>query len=175
MINARGERSLVSDGGASANIPVVKDARVGIFVDYESPLARLVAGNIWTGISRAAFDAGYTKTTALWESLREERELPELEGPLFHVFAVGQDRPDAIDAIGMVGDAGSNSLYGVVVAVPDRPSPLAGSLLYQGVERLTGAGVKAGAVEPALLHSAPEECAAYARRLMERLGEARRS
>jgi hypothetical protein len=57
----------------------------------------------------------------------------------------------------------------VIVAVPERPSPLAGSLLYQGVERLTGNGVKAGMVEPALLHAIPAECERYARRLLERL------
>ncbi len=85
-----------------------------------------------------------------------------------HVFAVGQDRPDAIDAVVPVGKPGE-VLYGLVVAVPDRPSPLAGSLLYQGVGRLTEAGVKAGMVEPALLHAAPVECGRYARRLLERL------
>jgi hypothetical protein len=58
----------------------------------------------------------------------------------------------------------------VIVAVPDEPSPLAGSLLYQGVERLTGAGIKVGMVEPALLHAVPVECERYARRLLERLG-----
>jgi hypothetical protein len=90
-----------------------------------------------------------------------------------HVFAIGQDRPDAIDAVGAVGavgDPGAPHLYGVIVAVPGKPSPLAGSLLYQGVERLTGTGVKAGMVEPALLHAVPAECELYARRLLERLG-----
>jgi len=138
-------------------------------VDYESPLARRVAGDIWSGLARAALGAGYTKTTALWESLREERAAEKLEGPLVHVFVVGQERPDAVDAVGPVGDARASHLYGMVVAVPDRPSPLAGSLLYQGVEQLTGAGVRAGAVEPALLHPAPRECEAYARKLLERL------
>jgi hypothetical protein len=57
----------------------------------------------------------------------------------------------------------------VVVAVPDRPSPLAGSLLYQGVERLTEEGVKVGAVEPALLHALAKECESYAKRILERL------
>ena len=32
---------------------------VGIFVDYESPLAREVAGRIWTGLSVAVLGAGY--------------------------------------------------------------------------------------------------------------------
>ncbi|HVD44215.1 MAG TPA: hypothetical protein VNB92_02605, partial [Rubrobacter sp.] len=109
-----------------------------------------------------------TKTTAHWESLREART--PTEGPSVHVFAIGQDRPDAIDAVGAVGDPGAPHLYGVIVAVPGKPSPLAGSLLYQGVERLTGTGVKGGMVEPALLHAVPAECERYARRLLERLG-----
>jgi hypothetical protein len=88
---------------------------------------------------------------------------------------VGQDRPDAVDAIEAVGDPAAPRLYGVVVAVPDRPSPLAGSLLYQGVQRLTDSGVRAGAVEPALLHAVPEECERYARRLLERLQGAHRT
>jgi hypothetical protein len=140
---------------------------VGILVDYESPLARKVAGDVWSGLSRAALEAGQVRITAHWESLREGRNAPE--EPLVHVFAVGQDRPDAIDAIGAVGNPSASRLYGVVVAVPDRPSPLAGSLLYQGVQRLMDAGVRAGAVEPALLHAVPEECERYARRLLERL------
>jgi len=147
----------------------VPETTVGILVDYESPLARRVAGDVWSGLSRAALAAGFTKTTARWESLRETESPTDSEGPLVHVFAVGQDRPDAIDAVGALGDPGSSRLYGLIVAVPDRPSPLAGSLLYQGVERLTGSGVKAGMVEPALLHAVPEECERYARRLLERL------
>ena len=138
-------------------------------MDYESPLARGVAGRIWSGLSVAALDAGYTKTTALWESLRASRSSEILEGSQVHIFAVGQDRPDAIDAVRPVGDLGSSHLYGVVVAVPDRPSPLAGSLLYQGVERRTGRGVKVGVVEPALLHALPKECESYAKRILERL------
>ena len=136
-------------------------------VDYESPLARRVAGDVWAGLSRAALAAGFTKTTAVWESLREGRpERPE--SPAVQVFALGQDRPDAVDAIGATGGA-DGVLYGVAVAVPDRTNPLAGSLLYQGVGRLTDAGVKAGRVEPALLHASPAECERYARRLLERL------
>ena len=146
----------------------MSDTTVGILVDYESPLARRVAVDVWSGLSRAALEAGFTKTTALWESLRENRD--HANGPPVHVFAIGQDRPDAIDAVGAVGDPGAPHLYGVIVAVPDEPSPLAGSLLYQGVERLTGTGVKAGMVEPALLHAVPAECERYARRLLERLG-----
>ena len=134
-------------------------------MDYESPLARRVAGAVWSGLSRAALDAGSTSVSALWNSLREADRAGR--GQRVCVFAVGQDRPDGIDA---VAAGGGSALYGLVVAVPDRPSPLAGSLLYQGVERLTGAGVKAGLVEPALLHAAPAECERYARRLLERLG-----
>jgi hypothetical protein len=146
----------------------VSEAKVGILVDYESPLASRVAGDVWSGLSRAALEAGFTKTTAHWESLREDRT--PAEGPPVYVFAIGQDRPDAIDAVGAVGDSGAPHLYGVILAVPDEPSPLAGSLLYQGVERLTATGVKAGLVEPALLHAVPAECERYARRLLERLG-----
>jgi hypothetical protein len=146
----------------------VSEATVGILVDYESPLARRVAGDVWSGLSRAALEAGFTKTTALWKSLRETRS--PLEGPPVNVFAIGQDRPDAIDGVGAVGDPGAPHLYGVIVAVPGKPSPLAGSLLYQGVERLTGTGVKASMVEPALLHAVPAECERYAWRLLERLG-----
>jgi hypothetical protein len=137
-------------------------------VDYESPLARQVAGQVWSGISRAALEAGFTKTTAVWESLREgapERSRDQT----VQVFAIGQERPDAVDAVGAVG-GGGGVLYGLVVAVPDTTSPLAGSLLYQGVNRLTEAGVKAGMVEPALLHASTVECERYARRLLERLG-----
>ncbi|HZF58145.1 MAG TPA: hypothetical protein VEZ19_06700 [Rubrobacter sp.] len=138
-------------------------------MDYASPLARRVAGDVWSGLSRAALEAGFTKTTALWDSLRETESPKDPEGPLVHVFVIGQDRPDAIDAVGALGEADSSRLYGLVVAVPDRPSPLAGSLLYQGVGRLTGSGVRPGMVEPALLHAVPEECERYARRLLERL------
>ena len=137
-------------------------------VDYESPLARQVAGDVWSGLSRAALAAGFTKTTAVWESLREggpERH----EAPTLRVFAIGQDRPDAVDAVGAAGGA-DGVLYGMVVAVPNRTNPLAGSLLYQGVSRLTDAGVRAGMVEPALLHVSPVECERYAGRLLERLG-----
>jgi hypothetical protein len=146
---------------------------VGILVDYESPLARRVAGDIWSGLSRAALEGGHVRITAFWESLRETKRIPK--HPRIHVFAVGQDRPDAVDAIEAVGDPRAPRLYGVVVAIPDRPSPLAGSLLYQGVQRLTDSGVRAGAVEPALLHAVPEECERYARRLLERLQGAHRT
>jgi hypothetical protein len=148
----------------------VPEAAVGILVDYESALARRVAGDVWSGLSRVALEAGLSKTTAHWESLRETQGSTDSEGPRLTVFAIGQDRPDAIDAVGADGDPSSQRLYGVVVAVPVKPSPLAGSLLYQGVGRLTETGVKAGMVEPALLHTSPVECERYARRLLERLG-----
>jgi hypothetical protein len=71
---------------------------VGILVDYESPLARRVAGDIWSGLSRVALEGGHVRITAFWESLRETKRIPE--HPRIHVFAVGQDSPDAVDAIG---------------------------------------------------------------------------
>ena len=137
-------------------------------MDYESPLASRVAGEVWSGLSRIALEAGFTKTTALWQSLRETRDTTTPEGPSAHIFVLGQDRPEAIDAIGAI-DASTPHLYGVIVAVPDKPSPLTGSLLYQGVGRLTQSGVKAGMVEPALLHAVPTECERYARHLYGRL------
>ncbi len=148
---------------------------MGILVDYESPLARAVAGDIWSGLSRAALEAGYARITALWASLREAGDRDVAKDPPIYVFAVGQDRPDAVDALGAFGDPGTPHLYGIAVAVPDRPSPLTGSLLYQGVQRLTDAGVRAGMVEPALLHAVPEECERYARRLLERFQGAYRT
>ena len=146
---------------------------MGMYVDPGSPLARRVAENVWSGLSRAALDAGLTKTTALWRGLYEDRE-DRLSGPSMNIFIVEQDRPEDIEAVRAVETTGEPRLYGVVVAVPDTPSPLAGSLLYQGVERLTGARVKAGFVEPALLHARPRECEAYAQRLLDRLAEVSR-
>jgi hypothetical protein len=147
------------------------EATIGILVDYESPLASRVAGEVWSGLSRTALEAGFTKTTALWQSLRETRDARPPEGPSAHIFVLGQDRPEAIDAIDAMDDASAPHLYGVIVAVPDEPSPLAGSLLYQGVGRLTRSGVKAGMVEPALLHAVPTECERYARHLFGRLSK----
>ena len=149
----------------------MSEATVGILVDYESPLASRVAGEVWSGLSRAALEAGFTKTTALWQSLREIRDARPPEGPSAHIFVLGQDRPEAIDTIDAMDDASAPHLYGVIVAVPDEPSPLAGSLLYQGVGRLTRSGVKAGMVEPALLHAVPTECERYARHLFGRLSK----
>ncbi len=139
-----------------------------MFVDYESPLVRRVSKDVWAELSRAALDVGFTKSTALWKSIREERGQERPDAPLLNVFIVGQDRPEEVDAIESVGDS---SLYGLVVAVSNQASPLAGSLLYQGVERLTGTGVRAGRIEPALLNSSSVECGAYARHLMQRLVE----
>ena len=144
-------------------------AAVGILVDYESPLAREVAGTVWGGLSSAALRAGYTRTTALWESLQAPGGEKKLEGSVIYIFAVGQDRPDAVDAIRPVGVGDASHLYGVVAAIPERPSPLAGSLLYQGVGKLIEGGVRAGAIEPALLRALPKECESYAKRLLERL------
>jgi hypothetical protein len=140
-------------------------------VDYESPLASRVAGEVWSGLSRTALQTGFTRTTALWQSLRETGSTTSPEGPAAHIFVTGQDRPDAIDAITATGGASVPHLYGVIVAVPDKPSPLAGPLLYQGVGRLIQSGVKAGLVEPALLHAVPPECERYARHLFQRLSK----
>ena len=148
------------------------EARVGIFVDYESPLARRVAGDIWSGISRAALDAGYEKTTALWKSLDkpDERDGPDdPEGISAYILIFGQDRPETVENVGMVVP-GVSRLCGIVVAIPDRPSPLSGALLYQGVDRLTNAGVRAGDILPALVPVVPKiESKAYTVRLLERL------
>ncbi len=143
-------------------------------MDYESPLARVVAGGIWSGISSAALGMGYSSITASWESLRAPRSQRDLQGVFLRVFVIGQDYPDAVDAVAPVGEPEAPHLYGIVVAVPDRPSPLAGSLLYQGVERLTSCGVRAGLIEPAPLHAVVGECKLYAERLLGRLREIRR-
>ncbi len=148
----------------------MSEATVGILVDYESPLASRVASEVWSGLSRTALEAGFTKTTALWQSLREVSDGRSPENSSAHIFVLGQDRPEAIDAIAAM-DAPAPHLYGVIVAVPVEPSPLAGSLLYQGVGRLTQGGVKAGMVEPALLHAVPTECERYARHLFGRLSK----
>lgn len=146
------------------------EARIGIFVDYESPLARRVAGDIWSGISRAALGTGYDRTTALWRSLDKPGEPEGIEGALAHIFVLGEDRPETVDRIGVVGRSESAPLCGVVVAVPERPSPLSGALLYQGVGRLTDSGVRAGDILPALVPAAPKtEGEAYTARLFDRL------
>lgn len=145
-----------------------------MFVDFESPLARRVAQNIWAGFSRAALDrtrtgapTGKASVSAAWESLRDTQEAGRGDVEV-SVFVVGQDFPEAIDAVESLGHS-SSRLYGLVLGVPEHPSPLAGSLLYQGVELLTAGGIKVGDIEPALLHAARAECESYARRLIERL------
>lgn len=65
---------------------------------------------------------------------------------------------------------GGTLLFGIVVAVPDKPSPLSGALLYQGVDRLTNSGIRAGDILPALIPVMPKvESEAYTARLIERL------
>lgn len=153
----------------------VAEAKVAIFVDYESKLARGVAEGVWSGLSRAALDSGSAKIATFWErldskdviSLALSRSPSEGRSQEIAIFAVGQDRPDAIDEIEV--PPGGSKVFGLIVAVPDMTSPLAGSLLYQGVERLKSKGVKAGTIEPALLHAVPHECEAYARKLLTRL------
>ena len=142
------------------------ETTVSMLVDYEGPLARRVAGDVWAGLSRAALDggAGYIKTTALWDSLREPSGTSDAASA--RIFVMEQDFPEAVDELRA---GGGEALYGLVLAVPEHPSPLAGSLLYQGVERLKESGVKAGSIEPALLHADPGECERYAGKLIERL------
>lgn len=143
-----------------------KQATVEFLVDYESPLARKVAGGVWNGLSRAALNGGYAKTTAQWSSLQGTRFGERVEDPGVRIFVIEQTFPDAVDH---VEAAGSPALYGLIVAVPEPPSFLAGPLLEQGMGRLAAGGVEPGAVEPALLPDAPEECSLYARRLLGRL------
>ncbi len=143
-------------------------------MDYESPLARDVAGKVWSGLSHAALDEGYSKLSAAWTGIGEGGA-GDSGDEILRVYTLGQDRPDAVDSLGVAGSGEAARLYGLVVAVPEKPSPLSGPLLYQGVERLTETGIRAGAVEPALLRAAPEECERYARRLLERLRAARRT
>ena len=79
-----------------------------------------------------------------------------------------------VERIGALGRSETSSLYGVVVATPERPSPLSGSLLYQGVGQLTKEGVRVGAVLPALVPVSPKtECEAYAAQLFNRLRQTR--
>ncbi len=149
------------------------EAKVAIFVDYGSKLARSVAEGVWSGLSRVALDSGSAKIATFWERLdsKDVISLALSKSPSgsqeIAIFVVGQDRPDIVDEIEV--PPGGSKVFGLIVAVPDRPSPLSGSLLYQGVERLKSKGVKAKAIEPALLHAVLDECEAYARRLLERL------
>ncbi len=143
-------------------------------MDYESPPAYQVARDIWSVLSRVALNSGLDGITARWESLQDP-EVASAGGSSVIVFVIGQDRPETVERIGAFGERGPTPLYGVVVATPERPSPLSGSLLYQGVGRLTGDGVKAGAILPALVPVSPKtEGEAYAGRLLGRLQEMRR-
>lgn len=145
---------------------------VNMLVDYEGPLARRVAGEFWSALSRAtlANRAGHTKTIALWDDLHTPSE-PDGTEVSARIFVIEQGDPEAVDALEPLQS--HDVLYGVVLAIPEKPSPLAGSLLYQGVERLKEAGVRAGNIEPALLGGSPEECERYAAKLLERLRIAR--
>lgn len=150
---------------------------VAIFVDYESPPAHRVARDIWSAFSRIALNAGLVDITARWKGLLEKNELPDYENASdasVCLFVIGQDRPEMAESVRALGNSRTSRLYGVVVATPERPSPLSGPLLYQGVGRLIGDGAKAGAVMPALVPVYPKtECEAYATRLFERLQEIR--
>lgn len=146
---------------------------VTIYVDYESPPAHRVARDVWSVFSRAALSSGLDGITARWESL-QDLEAASAGGSSVIIFVVGQDRPETVECVGVFGDQEPPSLYGVVVATPERPSPLSGSLLYQGVGRLTGEGVRAGDILPALVPVSPKtEGEAYARQLLGRLKEIR--
>src|SRR5919199_460815 len=52
---------------------------------------------------------GFPKSPALWESLRESAKVSE--DPSIHLFAVGQDRPDAVDVIRAAGSPPVSRLY----------------------------------------------------------------
>lgn len=144
------------------------ETTVSMLVDYEGSHSRRVAGDVWSGFSRAALDggAGYTKTTAVWDSLRAPVNVDSSEAAV-QVLVLDQELPEAVDFLENL--SGGVPLYGLVLAVPDCPNPLGGSLLYQGVERLKERGVKPGCIEPALLRADPGECERYAGRILERL------
>lgn len=155
------------------------NARFGIFVDYKSEFAKSVAEAVWSGLSRSAAASGGGKISTYWDgidrrdviSIMASKSPPRLRDWDATIFAIGQDRPDAIDEITPTKDTSGNAgLCGVIVATPETASPLAGPLLYQGVEHLQSIGVRIGNIEPALLRAYPEECEAYAGRLLERLG-----
>lgn len=170
MSIANGEQSNLFD-----NIRDALKTAVSIFVDYDSPLASQVSRDIWSELSRTALRAGYEEMTARWESLRGAASPSELEILPAHLFVFGQDRPEAVEHVSACAEPESPGLYGLVVATPERPSPLSGSLLYQGVQQLTGAGIRTGNVLPALVPVSPKmECEAYTSRLFERLQKVRR-
>ena len=143
---------------------------VVISVDYESPPAHRVARNIWSALSRTALNSGLADITARWDSLQAQKEFSEPGDSPAHVFIIGQDRPEAVELITVLGRAQGPRLYGVIVATPETPSPLSGSLLYQGVGRLTAGGVRTGEVLPALIPASPKtEGEAYAAELLARM------
>lgn len=155
------------------------EAKVGIFVDYRSDLAKGVAEAVWSGLSRAAAATGGGKISTYWDGLdrRDVVSIMAAKAPPMPrnwdatIFVVGQDRPDTIDALDPAKDEkGATGLCGLVVATPEAASPLAGPLLYQGVERLKEKSVRTRDIEPALLRAFPDECQAYAERILERLG-----
>ena len=147
---------------------------VVISVDYESPSAHRVAREVWSALSRIALNSGTAGITARWEGLKNTKVGPSVQDSSINLFIVGQDLPESVEYVGAPRDSNAPRLYGVVIATPGGPSPLAGSLLYQGVERLTGEGIKAGAILPALIPVSPKtEGEAYAARLFERLQEMR--
>lgn len=143
-------------------------------MDYESPFAHRVARDIWSALSRKALDSGFAGITARWMSPQQREGASGHENPLACIFVIGPDRPETVDRIGAFSGPEAPRLYGVVVATPERPSPLSGSLLYQGVGRLTGAGIRAGAILPALVPVSPKtEGEAYVAQLIEYLRKAR--
>ena len=132
-----------------------------------------MARDIWAALSRTALDSGFSGVTARWERLRKLEAFPGHEDSSLCLFVVGQDRPEAMEYVGSPGPP-AHLLYGVVVATPERSSPLSGSLLYQGVGRLTDGGVRGGALLPALVPVSPKtEGVAYAEQLFIRLQEVR--
>jgi hypothetical protein len=147
---------------------------VVISVDYESPSAHQVARDLWSALSRTALNSGFAGITARWESLQAQGELSSFEDSAVFIFVLGQDQPETVENIHAFEGTEPPRLYGVVVATPERPSPLSGSLLYQGVGRLTAEGVRAGAILPALVPVSPKiEGEAYAARLLGRLRKMR--
>ena len=142
---------------------------VVILVDYESPAAFRVAGDVWSALSRAALNSGLSGITASWKSL-EAGEAPLARDSAACIFVLGQDRPETVEEIRVSENVESSHPYGIVVATPERPSPLSGSLLYQGVGRLTSGGIRAGDILPALVPVSPKtEGEAYAVRLLGRI------
>jgi hypothetical protein len=125
---------------------------VSIFLGYGSPYAREAIIGIPSTHFGATFGAGSTKIAAL-PGLQAPRSSGKLGGFGIRFFTVGQDRPDAYH------------LYGVVLAIPDQPSRLTNSLLYQAVGLLVEDDATAGATGYGL----PNECEDHTARFPERL------